>query len=195
MWGEERRGPCSRPAGATRRRRRVPGVIAKPASAGDGEPQTRRSTPRPRPAPNTSSSASRERGRRRVHNSPWRPPGTGPLMARSVSPGAAESPGLKAGREAGLSVAVAGEPGSWAAASSARRSETTTARRKRWQRRLYRTTAANAVHDRSRGSASGSSASSRVWGGIHFRTADVQGAVIGKEVARYLRRHYFQAVD
>ncbi len=35
----------------------------------------------------------------------------------------------------------------------------------------------------------------RVWGGIHFRTADVQGAVIGKKVARHLRRHYFQPVD
>jgi hypothetical protein len=35
----------------------------------------------------------------------------------------------------------------------------------------------------------------RVWGGIHFRTADVQGAVIGKKVARYLRRHYFQPAD
>jgi hypothetical protein len=34
----------------------------------------------------------------------------------------------------------------------------------------------------------------RVWGGIHFRTADVQGAVIGKKVARYLRGHYFQRV-
>ena len=32
----------------------------------------------------------------------------------------------------------------------------------------------------------------RVWGGIHFRTADVQGAVIGKKVAHHLRRHYFQ---
>jgi hypothetical protein len=32
----------------------------------------------------------------------------------------------------------------------------------------------------------------RVWGGIHFRTADVQGAVIGKKVAHYLRKHYFQ---
>jgi hypothetical protein len=31
----------------------------------------------------------------------------------------------------------------------------------------------------------------RVWGGIHFRTADVQGAVLGKEVARYLETHYF----
>jgi hypothetical protein len=35
----------------------------------------------------------------------------------------------------------------------------------------------------------------RVWGGIHFRTADVQGAVIGKKVARYLSRHYFQPLD
>jgi hypothetical protein len=32
----------------------------------------------------------------------------------------------------------------------------------------------------------------RVWGGIHFRTADVQGAVLGKKVARYLQNHYFQ---
>jgi hypothetical protein len=35
----------------------------------------------------------------------------------------------------------------------------------------------------------------RVWGGIHFRTADVQGAVIGKKVAHYLRKHYFQPVE
>ena len=32
----------------------------------------------------------------------------------------------------------------------------------------------------------------RVWGGIHFRTADVAGAVLGKKVAHYLRKHYFQ---
>jgi hypothetical protein len=32
----------------------------------------------------------------------------------------------------------------------------------------------------------------RVWGGIHFRRADVQGAEIGKKVARYLRNHYFR---
>jgi hypothetical protein len=32
----------------------------------------------------------------------------------------------------------------------------------------------------------------RVWSGIHFRTADVQGAVLGKKVAHYLRKHYFQ---
>jgi hypothetical protein len=32
----------------------------------------------------------------------------------------------------------------------------------------------------------------RVWSGIHFRTADVQGAVLGKKVARYESGHYFQ---
>ena len=32
----------------------------------------------------------------------------------------------------------------------------------------------------------------RVWGGIHFRTADVEGTVIGKKVAQWLRHHYFQ---
>jgi hypothetical protein len=32
----------------------------------------------------------------------------------------------------------------------------------------------------------------RIWGGIHFRRADVQGAVIGKKVARHLRKHYFR---
>jgi hypothetical protein len=34
----------------------------------------------------------------------------------------------------------------------------------------------------------------RVWAGIHFRTADVQGAVLGRKVAHYLERHYFQPV-
>jgi PAP2 superfamily len=34
----------------------------------------------------------------------------------------------------------------------------------------------------------------RVWGGIHFRTADVQGAVIGKQVAHLLEKQYFQPV-
>ena len=34
----------------------------------------------------------------------------------------------------------------------------------------------------------------RVWGGIHFRTADVQGAVMGKKVAFWLQRHYFNPV-
>ena len=35
----------------------------------------------------------------------------------------------------------------------------------------------------------------RVWAGIHFRTADLQGARLGKTVARYLHKHYFQPVD
>jgi hypothetical protein len=35
----------------------------------------------------------------------------------------------------------------------------------------------------------------RVWGGIHFRTADVQGAVLGMKVAHYLRHHYFQPTE
>jgi hypothetical protein len=32
----------------------------------------------------------------------------------------------------------------------------------------------------------------RVWGGIHFRTADVEGAVLGKKVVHYMEKHYFQ---
>jgi hypothetical protein len=32
----------------------------------------------------------------------------------------------------------------------------------------------------------------RVWGGIHFRTADVVGAVIGKKIVRWMDRNYFQ---
>jgi hypothetical protein len=32
----------------------------------------------------------------------------------------------------------------------------------------------------------------RVWAGIHFRTADVQGAQLGAQVARYEHLHYFQ---
>jgi hypothetical protein len=35
----------------------------------------------------------------------------------------------------------------------------------------------------------------RVWGGIHFRTADVQGSVLGMKVAHYLRKHYFQPAE
>ena len=34
----------------------------------------------------------------------------------------------------------------------------------------------------------------RVWAGIHFRTADEQGAKLGKKVAHYLKKHYFQPV-
>jgi hypothetical protein len=33
-----------------------------------------------------------------------------------------------------------------------------------------------------------------VWAGIHFRTADVQGTVIGGKVARWLEKHYFGPV-
>jgi hypothetical protein len=33
---------------------------------------------------------------------------------------------------------------------------------------------------------------SRVWGGIHFRAAEVQGARLGTEVARWERKYYFQ---
>jgi hypothetical protein len=35
----------------------------------------------------------------------------------------------------------------------------------------------------------------RVWGGIHFRTADVQGAVLGRKVAKYIRKTFFRPVD
>ncbi|MEU8001329.1 vanadium-dependent haloperoxidase [Catellatospora sp. NPDC049111] len=35
----------------------------------------------------------------------------------------------------------------------------------------------------------------RVWAGIHFRTADHHGAVIGKKVAFYGAKHYFQPVS
>ena len=31
----------------------------------------------------------------------------------------------------------------------------------------------------------------RVWGGIHFRAADRQGAVLGRNVAKYIRKNYF----
>jgi hypothetical protein len=35
----------------------------------------------------------------------------------------------------------------------------------------------------------------RVWAGIHFRTSDTQGAVLGKKVAQYLKKHYFEPVE
>jgi len=35
----------------------------------------------------------------------------------------------------------------------------------------------------------------RVWAGIHFRTADVQGSVLGNKVAHYMTKHYFQPLD
>jgi hypothetical protein len=35
----------------------------------------------------------------------------------------------------------------------------------------------------------------RVYAGIHFRAADVQGAQIGQEIARYRAEHYFRPQD
>ncbi|MEV4625110.1 vanadium-dependent haloperoxidase [Micromonospora sp. NPDC049523] len=32
----------------------------------------------------------------------------------------------------------------------------------------------------------------RIWGGVHFRTADVEGAKLGEEVYRYAVRHHFR---
>jgi hypothetical protein len=34
----------------------------------------------------------------------------------------------------------------------------------------------------------------RIWGGIHFRTADVQGQILGREIADYMAEHYFQPI-
>ena len=34
----------------------------------------------------------------------------------------------------------------------------------------------------------------RVWAGLHFRTADVQGQVLGRNVADYMAAHYFEPV-
>jgi hypothetical protein len=35
----------------------------------------------------------------------------------------------------------------------------------------------------------------RVWSGIHFRTADVQGSVMGKKISHYLEKHYFAPTE
>jgi len=35
----------------------------------------------------------------------------------------------------------------------------------------------------------------RVYAGIHFMTADAQGAALGKKVAKYREEHYFQPVS
>ena len=35
----------------------------------------------------------------------------------------------------------------------------------------------------------------RVWAGIHFRTADVQGYVVGRKVSHWLENHYFGPVN
>jgi hypothetical protein len=34
----------------------------------------------------------------------------------------------------------------------------------------------------------------RIWAGLHFRTADVQGRALGRNVAEYMAAHYFQPV-
>jgi hypothetical protein len=35
----------------------------------------------------------------------------------------------------------------------------------------------------------------RIWQGLHFRNPDVQGAWLGKKVAQWVAKHYFQAID
>jgi len=35
----------------------------------------------------------------------------------------------------------------------------------------------------------------RIWAGLHYRTADVQAKVLGRKVAHYMARHYFQPLD
>jgi len=35
----------------------------------------------------------------------------------------------------------------------------------------------------------------RIWAGLHFRTADVQGAELGKNVAEFMEENYFQPLD
>jgi hypothetical protein len=37
--------------------------------------------------------------------------------------------------------------------------------------------------------------SARVWSGLHFRYADTSGANIGKHVAHFRQKHYFQSLD
>jgi hypothetical protein len=35
----------------------------------------------------------------------------------------------------------------------------------------------------------------RIWAGLHFRTADVQGAELGENVANFAMENYFQPLD
>jgi hypothetical protein len=35
----------------------------------------------------------------------------------------------------------------------------------------------------------------RIWAGLHFRTADVQGKILGRKVVHYMSKHYFQPLD
>ena len=53
-------------------------------------------------------------------------------------------------------------------------------------------TAAQTRHFDSFSSALDEVINARVWGGIHFRTADEQGAKLGKAVAKWERQHYFK---
>lgn len=34
----------------------------------------------------------------------------------------------------------------------------------------------------------------RIWAGLHYRTADVQAAILGRDVAHYMAKHYFHPV-
>jgi hypothetical protein len=61
----------------------------------------------------------------------------------------------------------------------------------------FSVTSANSGTTRSYGSFSqmlGEAIDARVWSGIHFRTADEEGACIGASVARYSASHYFGRV-
>jgi hypothetical protein len=35
----------------------------------------------------------------------------------------------------------------------------------------------------------------RIWAGLHYRTADVQAQILGRKVAHYMAKHYFQPLD
>jgi len=35
----------------------------------------------------------------------------------------------------------------------------------------------------------------RIWAGLHFRTADIQAQILGRKVADYMAKHYFQPVQ
>ena len=35
----------------------------------------------------------------------------------------------------------------------------------------------------------------RIWAGLHYRTADVQARKLGRKVADYMAKHYFQPLD
>jgi hypothetical protein len=35
----------------------------------------------------------------------------------------------------------------------------------------------------------------RIYGGMHYRTSGVHGSVVGRKVAHYVSKHYFQPVD